>query len=242
MRRVQALLGLIALPRWRQKQYLFYVLFLPVLIFLFSMLRHPHDSGDRTLYITLFLAMIGVIISALFNGIRAFGLVPRHHILLTVPIGRVSLFLTKLFTVIVDVELSAMAILIIAWIGWHVTLSPFLLLNYEYLIISMAIILIGFGVIIARMAGSVPSAMVWARIAMLLIFVLGGGGYIMPSAFPKPMAALQNVLPTGLMHLAIGRMVDGLGIGPRIVLIMSAWQVVIIAVSFWLHKTGTSRG
>ncbi len=241
IRRLQALIGLIALPRWRQKQYLFYVFILPILIFLLFMLRHPNDGGEKILYGTLLLAMIGVIISALFNGIRVFGLAPRHHILLTVPIERPYLFLIKLLTVLFDVELSAMAILIIAWIGWHVSFSLYLLLHYEYLIISMAIIMIGFGVIIARMAGSVPSAMVWARIAMIFIFVLGGGGYIMPTAFPEPVAALQNYLPTGLMHLAIGRMVDGLGISPRIAVIMSAWQVVIIALSFWIHKTGVSR-
>lgn len=171
-----ALLAIIILPRWRRRQYFIYVFIIPLIVFLVSMFER-HVSPNGVLYISLLMALIGVIVGALFNGIRVFGLVPDYHGLLqTLPISQLRIFFTRLITVLIDVQLSIIIILFAAFVGWHIALNLPLLWLYESLVLSMAIIMIAVGVIIARLAGTSSAAMAWARIVLFSIFFSWGWG------------------------------------------------------------------
>lgn len=232
----RALLGIIILPRWRQRQYVFYVFIIPLIIFLASMFER-HVPPHEVLYISLLMALIGVIIGALFNGIWVFGLVPSYHRLFqTLPITQFLIFLTQSITVFIDVQLSIIIVIFAAFVGWQIPLSLSLLWLYEAIVLSVAVVMIALGAIIARLAGSSSAAMAWARIVIFAIFFLGGGGYIFSSEFPSFIATLQRYLPTGIMHAELNSIVHGGSITAMDAAIMGLWQVALIGTALLLPK------
>lgn len=235
IRNMIALLTLIHLPRLRHKQFVLYVFVLPLVILVISMLNQSSRHGEQLHYKVLLISMIGVIISSFFNGMRVFGKVQRHSILASLPVRRVKIFLTQLVTILIDAELSAMTLVCIGYFVWHFPLDLAWILPYQYLILSTTIVMVGIGIILIQTTGSLPSAMAWARIIMMFIFFAGGSGYVPVTAFPKAVVVLQNFLPTGIMRLDLTHIVYAQGITLRDFVLMSIWQVVLIALAYGLH-------
>lgn len=238
--RFLALVGILILPRWRQRQYVFYVFIIPLIVFLVSMFER-HVPPHEVLHIGLRIALIGVIIGALYNGIRIFGLGPTYHgILQTLPISQSRIFLTRSLSILIDAQLSMTIVLFAAFLGWQISISLSLLWPYESVVLSMTIVMIALGVIIARLARTSSAAIAWARIATFSIFILGGGGYVSSAVFPPFIATLQRYLPTGIMLAEINSIVRGSGIEATDVVIMGLWQVVLVGAAISLptkHRT-----